>query len=223
MEVSPYSYCRWCGCSRGLGVICYSRWIPIEDHKNISRIDVTWTGSLLFWFSLLFKLDEMAILSKVYVLDNFKSQNSLKLSFTNIRGFPSSFVGCESVLESNFPDIFALCETNVEDSINSINFSLRGYFPLTQTDYYSYTWSCSLCIKGNWFCTWLISKKLRVFLHSYLAAVLLPFLILITVFFVSMVFDAISSNIDEVLSINPSANIFVFRDYRIHHKYWLTF
>ena len=135
-----------------------------------------------FWFSLLFKLDEMAILSKVYVLDNFKLQNSLKLSFTNIRGFPSNFVGCESFLESNFPDIFALCETNVEDSINSINFSLRGYFPLTQTDYYSYTWFCSLCIKGNWFCTWLISKKLRVFLHSYLAGVLLPFLVLITVF-----------------------------------------
>ena len=28
-----------------------------------------------------------------------------------------------------------------------------------------------------------------------------------------MVFDSISSNIDEVLSINPSANVFVFGDY----------
>ena len=28
-----------------------------------------------------------------------------------------------------------------------------------------------------------------------------------------MVFDSISSNIDEVLSINPSANVFVFRNF----------
>ena len=38
-----------------------------------------------------------------------------------------------------------------------------------------------------------------------------------------MVFDSISSNIDEVLSTNPSANIFVFGDFNIHHKDWLTY
>ena len=38
-----------------------------------------------------------------------------------------------------------------------------------------------------------------------------------------MVFDSISSNIDEVLSINPSANIFVFEDFNAHHKDWLTY
>ena len=37
------------------------------------------------------------------------------------------------------------------------------------------------------------------------------------------VFDSISSNIDEVLSINPSANAFVFGDFNIHHKDWLTY
>ena len=36
------------------------------------------------------------------------------------------------------------------------------------------------------------------------------------------VFDSISSNIDEVLLINPSANVFVFGDFSLHHKYWLT-
>ena len=36
-----------------------------------------------------------------------------------------------------------------------------------------------------------------------------------------MVFDSISSNIDEVLLINPSANVFGdFND--VHHKDWLT-
>ena len=38
------------------------------------------------------------------------------------------------------------------------------------------------------------------------------------------VFDYISSNIDEeVLSINPSANVFVFEDFNAHHKDWLTY
>ena len=37
------------------------------------------------------------------------------------------------------------------------------------------------------------------------------------------VFDSIPSNIDEVLSINPSANVFVFGDFNVHHKDWLTY
>ena len=36
------------------------------------------------------------------------------------------------------------------------------------------------------------------------------------------VFDSISPNIDEVLSINPSGNVFVFGDFKVHHKGWLT-
>ena len=36
-------------------------------------------------------------------------------------------------------------------------------------------------------------------------------------------FDSISSNIDEVLSINTSANVFVFGDFNTHHKDWLTY
>ena len=32
------------------------------------------------------------------------------------------------------------------------------------------------------------------------------------------VFDFISSNINEVLSINPSANVFDFGDFNVHHK-----
>ena len=38
-----------------------------------------------------------------------------------------------------------------------------------------------------------------------------------------MVFDSISSNIVEVLSINPSANVFIFGDFEAHHKDWLTY
>ena len=37
------------------------------------------------------------------------------------------------------------------------------------------------------------------------------------------VFYSISSNSDKVLSINPSANVFVFEDFNVHHKDWLTY
>ena len=40
----------------------------------------------------------MAILLKAHKPDNTESHNSLKLSFTNIRGLRSNFVGCESSL-----------------------------------------------------------------------------------------------------------------------------
>ena len=38
-----------------------------------------------------------------------------------------------------------------------------------------------------------------------------------------MVFDSISSNICEVLLINPSANVFAFGNFNIHHKDWLIY
>ena len=38
-----------------------------------------------------------------------------------------------------------------------------------------------------------------------------------------MVFDVISSNIEEALSINPSANVFAFGDHNFHHKDWLIY
>ena len=74
----------------------------------------------------------MAILSKAHKPDNFELHNSLKLSFTNTWGLCLNFVDCESFLESNSPDILALCETNLDDSIDSGNFSVRDYLPLIQ-------------------------------------------------------------------------------------------
>ena len=38
-----------------------------------------------------------------------------------------------------------------------------------------------------------------------------------------MIFDSISSNIDEVLTISPSAIVFVFGDFNVHHREWLTY
>ena len=76
----------------------------------------------------------MVILSKGCKLDNFKPHNSLKLSFTNVQRLCSNFAACESFLESNSPDILDLCETNLDVSIDSGNFSVRGYLPLIRRD-----------------------------------------------------------------------------------------
>ena len=72
----------------------------------------------------------------------------------------------------------------------------------------------------------LISRKLSRFLLMFSTgfttlSVLLLFPLSIT-FFV-FVFNSILSNIDEILSINPSANVFVFGDFNVHHKDWLTY
>ena len=76
----------------------------------------------------------MAILSKACKPDNFESHNSLKLSFTNIRGLRSNFVDCDSFHQSNSPDILPLSETKLNGSIDSGNFSVRGYLPLIRKD-----------------------------------------------------------------------------------------
>ena len=76
----------------------------------------------------------MVILSKACKPDNFELHNSLKFSFTNIWGLHLNLVDCKSFLESNSPNVLALCERNLVDSINSGNFSMRGYLPFIQKD-----------------------------------------------------------------------------------------
>ena len=167
----------------------------------------------------------MAILSKACKPDNIELHNSLKLNFPNIRGFRSNFVDCESFLESNSPDTLALCETNLDDSVDSGNYSVKGYLPLIRKD--SSTHMQFLCEGRSSFCTGLISRKLCRFLLMF--ATCFTSLSVLLLFprspssSLCTVFDSISSNIDEVLSINPSANVLVFGDFNIHHKDWLTY
>ena len=54
-------------------------------------------------------------------------------------------------------------------------------------------------------------------------SVLLLFPLQITFLSLCKVFDSISSNIDDILSINPSVNVFVFVDFNVHHKDWLNY
>ena len=129
----------------------------------------------------------MAI-SKACKPGNFESHNAIKLSFTIIQGCRLNFVDCESFLESNSPYILALCETNLDDSIDSGNFSVRSYFPLILKDSSSHTLTCSLCEGMTCFSIGFISRKLCRFLLSFsagftsLSVLLFPLLITFFVF-----------------------------------------
>ena len=171
----------------------------------------------------------MVLLSKGCKPDNFESCNSLKLRFTNIRGLCLNFVECESFLESNFLDILALYETNMDDSIDSGNFSVRSYLPLIRKDFTTHMHGLAVYVKEGLPFAWDLSLENSA--DSYLCF-RLALLHSVSYFFflyrspssaLCTVFDSISSNIDEVLLINPSANVFVFGDFNIHHKDRLTY
>ena len=101
----------------------------------------------------------MTILSKSCKPDSFESHNSLKLSFMNIRGLHLNFVDCKSFLESNSPDILALCETNLDDSIDSGNFSVRSYLPLIRKDSITHMHDLALYVKEGLPFAWDLSLE----------------------------------------------------------------
>ena len=144
----------------------------------------------------------MAILSKGCRPNDFESYNSLKISFTNIWGICSNFVEheCGTNLESNSPDILALCETSLNDSIDSGNFSVRYYLPLIWKDSINHTHGLAVYVKEPFPFAWDLSVANSC-----------------------MVFYCISSNIDEFPFINTSADVFVFGDFNIHLKDWLVY
>ena len=89
---------------------------------------------------------------------------------------------------------------------------------------YSYASSCCVCKGGTFFHDWSLEK----FKDSYLSFRIT--LLQSVSYFLSWsppsslctVFDAISFTINNILSVNLSANVFVFKDFNIYNKDWLT-
>ena len=159
----------------------------------------------------------MIILSKACKPDNFELPNSLKLSFYKF--LRSLFEFCWLQI---FPYIkfswhsCPVCETNLDDSIDSSNFSVRGYLPLIQKDFSTHMQSLAVYVKERLPFAWDVSLENSA--DSYLCF-WLALLHSVSYFFLYqspssslfMVSDSISSNID----INPSANV-VFGDFNVH-------
>ena len=175
-------------------------------------------------FNLFLTQRIMTILSKGCKPDNFEPHNSLKLSFTNIQGLHSNVHECEYFLESNSSDILALCDTNLDDSIDSANFS--GYLPLIWKDSIIHMHGLAVYVKG-WLFGWDLSleNSIDYCLCSRLALLhSVPyFFFLYRSPFFSLYTILISPNIDEVLSVKPSANVLVFADCNVLYKDWLNY
>ena len=73
-------------------------------------------------------------------------------------------------------------------------------------------WHGTYLYKTLWIFTQIFSSGLLHSVSHFFFLYHSPFSSLCTVF------DSILSNIDEVLSINTSANVSVFRDFKVHHK-----
>ena len=117
----------------------------------------------------------------------------------------------------------------MDDSIDSGNFSVRGYLPLIRKDSSTHMHGLAVYVKEGLLFAWDLSLENAA--DSYLCF-RLALLHSVSYFFflyrspssaLCTVFDSISSNIDEVLSINPSAYVFVSGDFNVHHKDWLTY
>ena len=116
MHVCPYSYFQWCGYFQPSLV---SFVMTYEFSLRVTKIT---SGICVSGI--------MTILSKGCEPDDFEPHNSLNFSFTNIWGLSLNFVEYETFLESVSPDILALCEANLDDSIGSGSFSVSGYLLL---------------------------------------------------------------------------------------------
>ena len=130
-----------------------------------------------------------------------------------------NFVYCESFLESNSSDILALCETNLDDSIDSGNLFARSYLCLIPKDFSTHMYGLVAYVKEG--LPFARDLSLENSADSYLCFRLASLHSVSYFFFLYQspssslctVFDSISSNIDEVLSVNTSADAFVFGDF----------
>ena len=133
-KVHPYSYFQWCG-------YFWSPWVSFvsTDELSVKVTKITSRICLMnsqptFLFSTYLKFRNRGVLSKTCKQDNFESHNSPNLSLTIIWGLCSNFLDCKDFLESNSPDILAMCETGLDDSNDSGNFYVTGYLLLIWKD-----------------------------------------------------------------------------------------
>ena len=106
-----------------------------------------------------FKLNELWPHYQKYVNQIILNHTTLKLSFTNSLGCCSNFVDCRSFLESNSPDFRASCKTNLDDSIDSGNFSVKRYLPLIWKDSTTHMHGLAVYVKEELLFAWDLSQE----------------------------------------------------------------
>ena len=108
----------------------------------------------------------------------------------NIQGFCSNFVEYASFLESNSPNILVLCDRNLDNSIDSSNFSVRGYLLTIQKDCITHIHSLAVYVKEGlpFYGTYLLKhcRFLLMFWTGFTSLIVLLLFPQLTTFFVFM-------------------------------------
>jgi len=165
------------------------------------------------------------------ILSKAKAVNSLpkplSLAFSNVRGLRSNFPFVESFLHTSSPDILALCETNLNSSISSSDFSVDGYLPLSRLDSDTHMHGLGVFVRD----TLPIARvpDLESPNHAFMCfrVALLHSTTFIYFLYRSpsspdcSVLGSVSDSIDKALSEIPSANFVVCGDFNVHHVEWL--
>ena len=161
---------------------------------------------------------------------NQKSPKPLKIAYTNVRGIRSNWNQVEAFAHRSTPDIFALCETNLNPLVSDSDVSLvkYGYLPVEK-----YRKDSSINMHGliiyvrdnlpitrdeSLECPGSMCLRLSL-LHS---TSYLFFLYRSPKSQDCSVVNSVSTAIDTALTRQPSANIFVFGDFNVHHEEWLA-
>ena len=163
------------------------------------------------------------------IMSKHKAAKNLpfSLSFTNIRSINSNFSSVEAFLSNSSPDFLALSETNLSPNIADSDFSIPGYLPIIRKD--SSTHMHGLAVYAR--------ETLPISRETHLEKPTEPFMCFRLsllhstsyLFFLyrspssqdCTVVDSVSQSIDSALTAHPSANIFVFGDFNVHHGDWL--
>ena len=149
MEVCPASYFWWCGSFWGPWVsFIRADEFSVRFTEITSRICVSWTHSLPFWFWPHFNSVKWPYYQK--------DVNKITLNQTTLWNLtlPIFDVLVRTLLNVNYSwnqtlliDIFALCDTNLHESIDFSNFSIGGYLPLIRKYSVSHEFGRAVCVK----------------------------------------------------------------------------
>ena len=134
MDVCPYSYFPWCGHFRGpwLSFVTTDEF-SVRVKEITSMIGVSWTHRLPFWFWLFFNIMKWPYYQKDENQINLNHKTLWNLALPIFEVFVRISLNV-NLFFNHFPDIPALCDTNLDDSIDSGNFTVRGYLSLLQKD-----------------------------------------------------------------------------------------
>ena len=138
-----------------------------------------------------------------------------------------NFVGFESFFELNSWHSSYVRQTWMAQLILAkfLCGELSSFYPRGFCYSYAYMhiWFYRFCKRVTCFCTRLIFRKHLELLFMFLTGFIQFLLFYLPVTFFVDSFDAISINMQEILSVNPSANVVVFGDFNVHHKHWMTY